>query len=101
MIQKEIYLGLPSKQVHPTPSVLAIPLKRTHQVIYWTIMSFLLLFVSCTHNVQRTPPNVLFISIDDLNDWVGVLEGHPQVLTPNIDRLAGQGTLFTHGDSAT
>ena len=33
-------------------------------------------------------PNVLFIAIDDLNDWVGPLQGHPQVKTPNMDRLA-------------
>ena len=41
-------------------------------------------------------PNVLMICIDDLNDWVGCLEGHPQVQTPNIDRLAKRGTLFTN-----
>ncbi len=41
-------------------------------------------------------PNVLFISIDDLNDWVGCLDGHPQVRTPHIDRLAERGTLFTN-----
>ncbi|HSQ55040.1 MAG TPA: sulfatase [Gemmata sp.] len=40
-------------------------------------------------------PNVLFIAIDDLNDWVGPLGGHPQVKTPNIDRLAARGTTFT------
>src|SRR3954465_7425057 len=40
-------------------------------------------------------PNVLFIAIDDLNDWEGCLGGHPQVKTPNIDRLARRGTLFT------
>jgi arylsulfatase A-like enzyme len=39
-------------------------------------------------------PNVLFLAIDDLNDWVGCLAGHPQVRTPNIDRLARRGTLF-------
>ncbi|MCC2667678.1 MAG: arylsulfatase family protein [Armatimonadetes bacterium] len=39
-------------------------------------------------------PNVLFIAIDDLNDWIGCLDGHPQVKTPNIDRLARRGTLF-------
>lgn len=39
-------------------------------------------------------PNILFIAIDDLNDWVGCLHGHPQVKTPNIDRLAKRGTLF-------
>ena len=41
-------------------------------------------------------PNVLFISIDDLNDWVGPLGGHPQVKTPNIDKLAARGTTFTN-----
>lgn len=41
-------------------------------------------------------PNVLFIAIDDLNDWVGGLDGHPQVKTPNIDRLAKRGVLFTN-----
>ena len=39
--------------------------------------------------------NVLFIAIDDLNDWVGCLGGHPQSQTPNIDRLASQGVSFT------
>lgn len=39
-------------------------------------------------------PNVLFIAVDDLTDWVGCLAGHPQVRTPNIDRLASRGTLF-------
>ena len=38
--------------------------------------------------------NVLFISIDDLNDWVGCMNGHPNAKTPNIDRLADQGGAF-------
>ena len=33
-------------------------------------------------------PNVLFIAIDDLNDWVGCLGGNPQAITPNFDRYA-------------
>ncbi|MBD3674703.1 MAG: sulfatase [Planctomycetaceae bacterium] len=41
-------------------------------------------------------PNVLFIAIDDLNDWVGCLDRHPNALTPHIDRLASQGRLFTN-----
>ncbi len=43
---------------------------------------------------QSSPPNVLIISIDDLNDWTGCMGGHPQAKTPNIDRLANRGTLF-------
>lgn len=44
----------------------------------------------------ETRPNILLISIDDLNDWVGVLGGHPQAKTPNIDALANRSTLFTN-----
>jgi arylsulfatase A-like enzyme len=40
-------------------------------------------------------PNVLFIAVDDLNDWVGVLDGYPGVRTPNLDRLGRRGVLFT------
>lgn len=41
-------------------------------------------------------PNVLMICIDDMNDWVGFLDGHPQALTPNMDRLADKGVNFTN-----
>ncbi len=41
-------------------------------------------------------PNVLFIALDDLNDWIGCLGGHPQTITPNLDRLAASGVLFTN-----
>lgn len=44
-------------------------------------------------------PDVLFIAIDDLNDWVGFLGGHPQAETPNIDRLAARGMAFTNAHS--
>ena len=38
--------------------------------------------------------NVLFIAIDDLNDWVGCFGGNPQVITPNMDRLAEQRAMI-------
>jgi arylsulfatase A-like enzyme len=41
-------------------------------------------------------PNVLMIALDDLNDWVGFLGGHPQVKTPNLDRLAARSSIFEH-----
>jgi len=41
-------------------------------------------------------PNILFIAIDDQNDWFGCLGGHPQAKTPHIDKLAARGTLFTN-----
>jgi choline-sulfatase len=45
---------------------------------------------------QTSRLNVLLIAIDDMNDWVGCLGGHPNTHTPNIDRLAQRGTLFTN-----
>ncbi len=44
----------------------------------------------------KPQPPVLFIVVDDLNDWVGALGGHPQAATPHIDRLAQRGVLFTN-----
>ncbi len=42
-----------------------------------------LLFSATIVSLSRAEkPNVLFIAIDDLNDWIGCLEGHPQVKTP-------------------
>ncbi|WP_413431283.1 sulfatase [Crateriforma spongiae] len=47
---------------------------------------------------DQTPkkPNVLMIAIDDLNDWVQPLGGHPQVKTPAMQRLASRGVTFTN-----
>jgi arylsulfatase A-like enzyme len=44
--------------------------------------------------------NILFISIDDLNDWIGCLRGHPNTITPNLDRLAASGVNFTSAHCA-
>ena len=49
---------------------------------------------------QNNKPNILFIAIDDMNDWAGYLGGHPNAQTPNIDRLAGKGTAFTRAYTA-
>ncbi|MDB4372043.1 sulfatase-like hydrolase/transferase, partial [bacterium] len=58
-------------------------------------IAFLTLFVSLT-SLAAEKPNILFIAIDDQNDWIGCLGGHPNAKTPNIDKLASQGTLFTN-----
>lgn len=50
---------------------------------------------------RDTRPNVLFLSVDDMNDWVGCLGGYPGVQTPNIDRLARRGALFSNAQCAS
>jgi len=54
-----------------------------------------LVFSAACFAVEKKP-NVLFIAIDDQNDWIGYLGGHPMVKTPHIDRLAKNGTAFTN-----
>jgi arylsulfatase A-like enzyme len=50
---------------------------------------------------QSAPkPNVLFIAVDDLNHWVRHLGRNPQVITPNMDRLAARGVTFTNAYAA-
>jgi choline-sulfatase len=49
---------------------------------------------SASTSLARPRPNVLFLAIDDQNDWVGHLGGHPLAKTPHLDRLATQGTTF-------
>ena len=46
-------------------------------------------------------PNVLFLSVDDMNDWVGCLRGYPGVRTPHIDGLARRGVLFSNAHCAS
>ncbi len=45
---------------------------------------------------KKGSANVILISVDDLNDWIGCLGGHPQAKTPYIDKLASEGVLFSN-----
>ena len=63
-------------------------------------LAALILAVPCLAFAQAADeavrPNVLFISIDDMNDWAGFMDTHPQILTPNMDTLASEGVSFTN-----
>lgn len=69
---------------------------------YRLAMVVLSILVSCNRNAgiksMDEKPNILFIAVDDLNDWVGFLGGHPdmKIHTPNIDRLAASSMIFTN-----
>ncbi len=54
---------------------------------------------STSTNINKAP-NVLFISIDDLNDWVEPLGGHPQAITPNLKDFATQAMNFTNAHAS-
>lgn len=54
------------------------------------------LVASSAARADVTRPNVLFIAIDDLNDWAAGLSDYSHARTPNIDRLAKRGVLFSN-----
>ena len=64
------------------------------------LRAFLSVWVVCQSAFASDRPNVLMIVVDDMNDWVGCLDGHSDVKTPNIDRLAQRGMLFTNAHVA-
>jgi len=64
------------------------------------LMAFAINSACCFQLKASEQPNVLFIAVDDLNDWVGCLGGHPQAETPNIDELARRGMLFANAHCA-
>jgi len=79
------------------------PVKRSNRDFnsickYLSIIIILSGFTFCSKQSEKktVPPNILFIAVDDLNDWIGVLGGHPQAHTPNIDKLARRSVLFTN-----
>lgn len=64
--------------------------------ILLSLIGCCLALASIQSAIGADKPNVLFIAIDDLNDWVGCMGGHWQSRTPNLDRVAKQGVLFTN-----
>ena len=66
--------------------------------LFKTLFTFIILCNSIKFFPQEKP-NVVMIVLDDLNDFIGVMKGHPQTLTPNIDKLASQSVLFNNAHS--
>ena len=65
-----------------------------------TAATVVILGVLVSGSAFAAQPNVLMIVVDDMNDWVACLGGHPDVKTPNIDRLAARGMLFANAHCA-
>jgi arylsulfatase A-like enzyme len=50
---------------------------------------------------QKPRMNVVFVAIDDLNDWIEPLGGYPGVRTPNLQRLSERTVNFTRAYCAS
>ena len=61
------------------------------------VFASVILFTAFTNVTlaEEKRPDIVFIIVDDLNDWIGCLGGHPDAKSPNIDALATSGMLFS------
>jgi arylsulfatase A-like enzyme len=68
-------------------------MKHTFTLITGLLLASLLNLTAA--ETARAPYNVLFIAIDDLNDWVGTFGGAPQAksATPQMDKFAQGGAV--------
>lgn len=66
-------------------------------IFYSLIPAAMLSLGSCKSGEQEAAvrPNVLFIAVDDLNNWIRLLDSDAPINTPNLQRLAQKGMLFT------
>jgi len=55
-------------------------------LIFWGFLSY--------SNNEQKKPNILFITIDDMNDWTTVFDKNNPIQIPNIEKLAERGVFF-------
>ena len=65
------------------------------------VIAVLTLIFSCNNGKKKildtsSNPNVLFIAVDDLNNWISPIMNFSNVKTPNFERLASMGVTFTN-----
>lgn len=70
------------------------------KIAFIVILSVVSGFSGISTEELTEKPNVLFIICDDLNDSVEGMGGHPQALTPNIDRFASEAVVFQNAHCA-
>ncbi len=75
-------------------NILMLEIKIKSQVMCWCTTFILLILTLGNPIIAQEKPNVLFIAVDDLNDFASCMNGSISIPTPNIDRIAAQGTLF-------
>jgi arylsulfatase A-like enzyme len=85
---------------------LVFKIKEMNNAKFKRYLSMTLLSMAGISTIQCERPNeekmnVLFIVVDDLNDWVGCFGGNPQVKTPNMGRLAAENSaIFMNAQAA-
>ena len=68
-------------------------MKRSAYIVLMLVLIGLLIQCKPAKN-KEIRPNVLFIAVDDLRPELGCY-GHPVIQSPNLDKLANNGAIFT------
>jgi arylsulfatase A-like enzyme len=63
------------------------------------VLILTLFFAFGCNSKTQIKPNIVLIMTDDLNDYNEDLKGHPQIISPNIKKLADSGVSFTNAYS--
>lgn len=77
-------------------------MRKIEKNIY-AIIIIILSLPACINNPDAIieKPNILLISIDDLNNWIEPMGGHPQSLTPNLKTFSGNAVMFNNAYCAS
>ncbi|WP_161604311.1 sulfatase [Roseiconus nitratireducens] len=68
--------------------------RRLARLVFWGVMAGILMINTGRAADDLRRPDVLFIVVDDLNDWISLLDAESPIPTPNLRRLADRGMLF-------
>lgn len=50
---------------------------------------------------NQSSPNIIFIALDDQNDWIGGFNGNPQAITPFVDKFCDEGAMIFYNAHCT
>ncbi|MFT5132252.1 MAG: arylsulfatase A-like enzyme [Gammaproteobacteria bacterium] len=69
-------------------------IKKILEIVFYVVVPNLLIICSVAEASGSRPPNILFILTDNQSASLLGTYGNPDILTPNIDRLAREGIKF-------
>ena len=67
-------------------------IQPTNAVAVWIFVAIVLAAASA--RVTAAPPDVVFLVVDDMNDWTTLFDAQAPIQTPNLQRLAARGVFF-------
>jgi len=70
-----------------------------NRIVTYIVLSLLGFGVFASEDSKQKRPNVVFIICDDLNDAIEGMGGHPQAISPNLDKLEKSGVTFLNAQT--